>query len=65
MTLSVEYRVNNTVTRCKKGCYYTYYYCIPLTFRMQKVKCFIGTDKSKFTHSHDAYDFPLIDNEGL
>ena len=47
MKLSVEYRVNVMVPRRMKGCYYAYYYCIPLTFRIQKGKCFIGRDKSK------------------
>jgi hypothetical protein len=65
MKLAVEYRVNIMVPRSKKGCYYTYYYYIPLAFRTQKWKCFIGTNKRKFTHSYDAYEFPLIDNEGL
>jgi hypothetical protein len=65
MKLAVEYRVNIMVPRRNKGCYYTYYYCIPPTFGNQKWKCFTGTDKKKFTHSYDAYDFPLIDNEGL
>jgi len=45
MKLSVEYRVNIMVPRRLKGCYYAYYYYIPLTSRMRKEKCFIGTDK--------------------
>jgi hypothetical protein len=65
MKLAVEYRVNIMVPRRKKGCHYTFYYCIPLTFRTQKWKCFTETDKRKFTYSYDAYDFPLIYNEGL
>jgi len=65
MKLAVEYHVNIMVPHSKKGCYFTYYYCIPLAFWTQKWKCFIGTDKRKFTHSYDAYNFPLIDNEGL
>jgi hypothetical protein len=57
--------VNIMVPRRMKDCCYMYYYCIPLTFRTQQLKCFIWTIISKYSHSYDDYVFPLIDNEGL